>query len=210
MMIKTIEVMEDGDREGDGEGDGDGDTLISSVSRDLSEYRTGVKAIGTRLDNPKNRKELDDLRADLKEKLRSANKNLMLNSESRGEDSIAIRRLSEQLDNQCKQFEELLKLEKEKLKKCDGDNWCRHPTHDTSSTAPLEQVNYTKSALEDRERQAHLIEELERDIIGLNEIATDLNVMVGGQGEQIEEIELHAEKAGNRVEKGTAQTNDLS
>lgn len=36
------------------------------------------------------------------------------------------------------------------------------PTHDTSSTAPLEQVTMQESALEDRERQADVIEELER------------------------------------------------
>ena len=41
--------------------------------------------------------------------------NYSISFRSRGEDSIAIRRLSEQLDNQYKQFEELLKLEKEKL-----------------------------------------------------------------------------------------------
>ena len=43
-------------------------------------------------------------------------RNYFVSFRSRGEDSLAIRRLSEQLDNQCKQFVELLNLEKEKLK----------------------------------------------------------------------------------------------
>ena len=34
----------------------------------------------------------------------------------------------------------------------------------------------------------YLVVILFRDILDLNEIATDLNVMVGGQGEKIEEI----------------------
>ena len=72
---------------------------------------------------------------------------------------------------------------------------------------PQQEVLETQeSPLEIIEQQAGEIRELERDITDLNEIHQDLHGIVVDQGESIDRIEIHTEKAAVKVEKGLVNT----
>jgi hypothetical protein len=186
-------------------------TDMQALEEDLTKFRHCIENIGTQLDDELNRQDMRKLRASIRQKATRMENDLKDRQKTKDQmtpqERIHLQQVIKQLDTQLTSYHELLERERTMTR--------RHPlvgvnleeegrTVDHAAT-PGQAQAMLKANAKDRESEHVELMELERDILGLQDIQTDLATLIGEQADDVKLIEQNVERAGDRVEHGQSQ-----